>query len=97
VTLYAAWGTAVASAGSVFLKVDTQGYDLKVLRGAKEHLREVKLLQVEAGLQPTYEGSPMLAEVLEVVADNGFAISGIYPTTRNGLCLGEVDVVAINN
>lgn len=40
----------------VYLKIDTQGYDLAVLRGTVETLKCVPVLQMEAAVRPIYEG-----------------------------------------
>jgi FkbM family methyltransferase len=79
----------------VFLKLDTQGYDLKVLEGAEEHLGEIHGLQVELSLKAIYKGSPPLAEALERIDGLGFAVTGLYPAARDGPLLVEVDCIAI--
>ncbi len=43
-------------ASSIFLKIDTQGFERSVLKGAPETLRRIKGLQMELSLFPLYEG-----------------------------------------
>jgi FkbM family methyltransferase len=64
----------------LFLKIDAQGGDLQVLRGARQTLERVALLQVEAGMQPTYEGQPDYVELFREIAAAGFAPAQIQPT-----------------
>lgn len=74
---------ATRGAASVFLKVDTQGFDLEVIRGAAASLERLAAIQVELSLQRTYEEQPGYLEVLAVLADRGFAPAQIHPTYRD--------------
>lgn len=58
----------------VFLKVDTQGYELEVLDGADGVLDRLVGLRLEMSLAPLYEGEPLANEVLQRVAALGFAL-----------------------
>ena len=63
----------------VFLKTDAQGYDLEVIRGAGERVREVLGLQSEIALQPLYLGVPDYLEFLEECRKLGFEPTGFFP------------------
>ncbi len=67
----------------VFLKIDTQGYELEVLAGAGAVLERVVAVQAELSLLPIYDGMPAFTEVLERAKALGFEPSGIYPVTRD--------------
>jgi len=71
---------ATRGAGLVFLKVDTQGFDLEVLRGAASSLDRLVAVQVELALQPTYEGQPGYLDVLAALRERGFAPALLFPT-----------------
>ena len=43
----------------VYLKLDTQGWDLEVLKGTTECLNHVVALQSEMAVHPLYDGSPV--------------------------------------
>lgn len=43
---------------NVFLKIDTQGYEEMVLKGAEKSLQFVKGIQMEMCFVPSYEGAP---------------------------------------
>jgi FkbM family methyltransferase len=79
----------------VFLKMDTQGFDLQVFAGAKRSLPKVLAMQSEISIQPIYEGVPDYLEALEVYTKAGFVISGLYPVSRDKdtLALIELDCV----
>ncbi|MCH8144310.1 MAG: FkbM family methyltransferase [Gemmatimonadetes bacterium] len=67
----------------VFLKIDTQGYDLNVLRGAGGQLESIVGLQVEMAMTPLYEGTPLYNDVVEFVEARGFALIAAFPVTWN--------------
>jgi FkbM family methyltransferase len=55
-----------------FLKIDTQGHDFAVLRGASGILDRIYGIQVEMSLLPLYEGEPGYLELLHFLHDAGF-------------------------
>jgi FkbM family methyltransferase len=80
-------------ADRVFLKSDTQGYDLEVLRGTS--LDRIVGLQVEAALHPTYEGQPNWRALVDLLAPRGFTIHLVVPgyfSKRHGRLM-EMDLV----
>jgi len=80
-----------------FLKMDTQGFDLEVFRGAQTVLPNVSCMLSELSLIPIYEGMPSYSESLAEYEKSGFSVSGFYPITRNkNLTLNEVDCVLVN-
>ena len=82
----------------VFLKMDTQGYDLEVFKGAKNFSEKLYGLQSELSLVPIYHGMPSYSEALSTYESAGFRLSGIYSVTRNeDLLLLEVDCVFVRN
>ncbi len=63
----------------VFLKSDTQGYDLEVLRGARASLGRIVGLQIESSLCPIYEGQPDWRAVTDFLAPHGFTVHFVVP------------------
>ena len=53
--------------GSVFLKIDTQGFDLEVLKGGTRSLAEISAVQTELSCQNLYRGMPGYIEVLSAL------------------------------
>ncbi len=88
-----------APAGArLFLKLDTQGWDLEVLKGAKQTLERVAALQVELSFQPVYDGSPSAGEVRRYLAERGFAVTGFFTVMRDReLRLIEADCIMIRH
>lgn len=80
----------------VFLKVDTQGYDLNVLRGASETLKSVPVVQTELSFQSIYKGQPPAQEVINFLVDKGFALAGMTPISRlDDLTVPEFDGIFV--
>lgn len=80
------------------LKMDTQGFDLEVFRGASATLPQVRCMLSELSLIPIYEGMPHYLEALALYERSGFAVTGFYPISRNreNLALNEVDCLMVN-
>lgn len=62
-----------------YLKLDTQGYDLAVVRGAGPRIDDFVALQTEASVIPIYQGAPNFAETVRVIESLGFGLSAIFP------------------
>jgi FkbM family methyltransferase len=65
----------------IFLKMDTQGFDLEVFGGLGDWLPNVVAMQSEVALLLIYEGMPKMREALDVYEGAGFELSGLYPVT----------------
>jgi FkbM family methyltransferase len=63
----------------IFLKLDTQGFDLEVLKGAEPVLKHVRALQSEVSVKPIYENMPPYAEAIAAYQSHGFELAGLYP------------------
>lgn len=82
---------------NVFLKLDTQGYDLEVLKGLDRHIGKVKMIQTEASVLPVYEGMPTYLETMHVLEGLGFKPAAFATVTREmrSLALVEFDLIAV--
>lgn len=66
----------------VFLKMDTQGFDLEVLRGSAELLPQVAGLQLELAIQKIYKGLSDYIDVLAELKSLGFRPAGFFPVSK---------------
>ncbi len=66
----------------VFLKMDTQGFDLEAFRGLGERVKDIIGLQSEVALLLIYEQMPRMPEAIAVYEAAGFEVSGLFPVTR---------------
>lgn len=56
----------------VFLKIDVQGLELEVLRGAEASMRQVHAIEIELTLLPLYVGQPLLTDVVQYLHELDF-------------------------
>jgi FkbM family methyltransferase len=66
----------------VFLKMDTQGYDLEVFRGAAGCLPMIHGLQSELSVQPLYENMPHYLEALDAYEAACFSLYNLSVVNR---------------
>ena len=83
----------------IFLKMDTQGYDLKVLEGSLNVMDYIVCILSEISLIPIYSGMPHYLDALGKYEDYGFSVTGLYPVSREkkSLSVIEMDCVLINS
>jgi len=80
-----------------YLKLDTQGFDIEVLRGGGDSLPSVRALQTEASVIGIYKGMPGYMETIRHLDGLGFDITGLYAVSRDrSLRLVEFDCVMVN-
>ena len=76
---------------NIFLKMDTQGFDLEVFKGVGNTLSRISALQSEISQIPLYENMPDWKESLAAFEAAGFALSGLFPVTMEKLNAIEFD------
>ena len=57
-----------------FIKIDTQGYELSILKGSSGCIENVIGLEVEVEFEPIYIGQPLFSEVDSYVKNKGFIL-----------------------
>ncbi len=85
------------SASRYFLKCDTQGFDMDVVRGARKLLNSIVAVQVEIAVTPIYQGLPKYYDTLKELDLLGFQPAGFFPVSTNsdGSSI-EFDCVLVN-
>ena len=84
------------SSPRVFLKMDTQGHDIAVIRGAISYLRYLVGMQSELPVIDIYDGMVPMHKALAFYRKLGFAPIGFYPVNTSPAYGGispEFDVV----
>lgn len=66
----------------LFLKIDTQGWELEVLEGAEETLPRVAGLVCELSMKPLYEEMPRYHELAAFLDARHFEVTDIFPVSR---------------
>ncbi len=79
------WAKAAGIEKVDFLKVDAQGYDLEVLRGAEELLANgVQAINGECQFAHEYEGCSTFSEVDQFLVRQGFALHQLHEVWTKG-------------
>jgi FkbM family methyltransferase len=68
----------VASEARILLKMDVQGYELGVLKGASRLLPSVRVVESEMSTRALYEGQPLWQEVVQFLMERGFLLSVLH-------------------
>jgi FkbM family methyltransferase len=73
-------GTDLAtSTEHIFLKLDVQGFEYKVLQGAKQFLDRVVGIQIELSLIPLYDGEHLFHPMLHDFEERGYEMWSLIP------------------
>jgi FkbM family methyltransferase len=77
------------------LKIDAQGYDVHVLRGARGLLerRQIRLYCCEANFENLYDGQATLREILAFADEVGYRLVGFYQQTYANDRLSYLDAL----
>jgi FkbM family methyltransferase len=87
----------LADPGRLYIKVDAQGTDLEVLKGAQRLVSHCLALQTELEFMSVYEGSSSYLETLRYLNDRKFSLTGAFPIwTDAAMRIGEADAVFRN-
>ncbi|SCY24626.1 FkbM family methyltransferase [Nitrosospira sp. Nsp13] len=66
----------------VFLKTDTQGYDIEVVQGIGNRIDDIIGLQAELSVTPIYEESPHYTKSLMYFESLGFSLMNLFVVNR---------------
>jgi len=80
-----------------FLKMDVQGYELEVLKGASASLSSFQVILAEVNLLDLYDGVPLLADFVSWLADRGWIAYDICGLIRRPLdrALWQADMIFV--
>ena len=81
-TLDTVWPTLGCDRRCTLLKIDTQGFDLAVLRGARQSHPHLQAVQLEVPLRSMYDGQPTVGEMLPVLRGMGFHLVELTKVCR---------------
>lgn len=79
----------------ILLKLDVQGYELEVLRGAQKVLAEAEIVILECSLIQYNDGAPLFAEVVSFMNEHGFVVYDFCGQMRRDSdgALFQIDVI----
>jgi FkbM family methyltransferase len=67
----------------IFLKLDVQGFESRVLQGAEQFLSRTAGLQLELSLVPLYEGERLFHPTLQDLEERGYDLWSMVPGFRD--------------
>jgi len=78
-TLDSIWTEMDFAGGPTMLKIDTQGSEPKILRGASSSLPKLAAVQLELSAEPIYAGQPVMETMIGELREAGFVPFVIWP------------------
>lgn len=90
-------GLQIPEAAKIAIKIDVQGYEQKVLDGARAALKRAVVVLIEVSLIPTYVGEQSYLEILSRLRDCGLHAVYFAPVTSRkiyGECF-QTDVLLV--
>ena len=67
------------------IKLDTQGYELEILRGGENNLKNAKAVLMEVSLLDIYKDCPLVSDVIAYMAERNFVLYDICSLMRRPL------------
>jgi len=61
----------------IYMKIDTQGFESQVLKGAEKSLARIDTIQMEMSLVPLYEGQLLFNEMCMLMSEEGYSLVAI--------------------
>ncbi len=77
------------------LKLDVQGYELEVLRGAEACLHHARAVICEVSFRQYYERQPLFSDLLRFLAERGFTLHALGQGTALGQPLIQADALFV--
>ena len=83
--------------GPFFIKLDVQGAEIDILRGAESALRKTEIVQLEVALMQYNEGAPTANAVLNFMEERGFLLFDVCGFVRpSPSYLTQIDVLLVS-
>lgn len=76
-TLDSVFDEICGTARSIYMKLDTQGFEEAILRGAKHSLDRINTIQLEMSIVPLYEDTTLFAGMVELMQEKGYMLVGL--------------------
>jgi FkbM family methyltransferase len=89
-TLDSLFAEVCGAARNIYLKLDTQGFEGRVLKGAEKSLARINTVEMEMSLVPLYEGELLFPEMCGLMRGKGYALMAIdeeFTDPRSGQVL----------
>jgi FkbM family methyltransferase len=83
--------------GYTLLKIDAQGYEIEILKGAEKIIHNIEAILLEVAIIEINEGAPLIADVMAFMKSIGFVTCEILEIHRRPLdrALNQVDILFV--
>lgn len=75
------------------IKLDVQGFELEVLRGGVQAIRDARWVLSEVSFQPYYERQVLFSELAAFLAEHGYEVHAFGHSVRPDVPLVQLDVL----
>jgi FkbM family methyltransferase len=87
----------ISQENTAVFKIDVQGFELEVLKGAVRTLKNTNVIVLEMNNHDGYKGAPKYYEIDEYLRNNNFTLYDIFPSFKDEDRLKEWDSIYLNN
>lgn len=63
----------------LYLKIDAQGYERKIIEGAENTLKRISGIQLETSLVELYKGEMLLVDMIKFMSDRNYQLMSVEP------------------
>ena len=79
------------------LKLDVEGYELEIIKGAEKILPKIRIIMAEVWFADDYKNAPHFSEVEQYLREHNFMLLNLYnPYTHKDMQLTVADAVFLN-
>lgn len=78
-----------------FVKMDTQGFEMEIIKGFGDRTKDVIGWQLEMCIQPLYQNQPTIEQVIAMMRDLGFSLWRVLPGFRDSKTLQAFELDGI--
>jgi FkbM family methyltransferase len=79
------------------MKIDVQGFEMEVLKGAEKTLKRTDIIVLEVNNHNGYKGSARYYEIDKYLREHNFSLYNILPSVIDGGRLKEWDMIYMNS
>lgn len=62
---------------NIYMKIDAQGFESKILKGAEKSLMRIDTVQMEMSLVPLYDGEMLFTDLCSLMSNSGYTLVAI--------------------
>jgi len=73
----------IAIQDSLLVKIDTQGFEDKVISGGRVTIRRARVAIIEVSFVPLYDGQPLFSDIYETMKSLGHTFAGVLDVMRD--------------